>query len=95
MERAGYDRFFGRRIFSELRAAGLEDVQAEARARVIQGGTPETAFYRLSLESLREPIVTSGALTGTEVHEALRRIDDPAATYVSPLMVSAWGRRRP
>ena len=95
MERAGYDRFFGRRIFSELRAAGLEDVQAEARARVIQGGTPETVFYRLSLESLRDPIVASGALTGTEVDEAMRRIDDPAATYVSPLMVSAWGRRRP
>jgi hypothetical protein len=62
---------------------------------VIQGGTPDTAFYRLSLESLRDPIVASGALTGAEVDEALRRIDDPATTYVSPLMVCAWGRKRP
>jgi hypothetical protein len=95
MEQAGYDRFFGRRLFSDLTAAGLEEVRAEGRARVVQGGTPNTAFFRLSLEALRQPIVDAGALTADEVDEALVRIDDPEVVYLSPLMVSAWGRRRP
>jgi SAM-dependent methyltransferase len=95
MEQAGYDRFFGRRLVGELGSLGLEDVEAEGRARLVQGGTPETAFFRLSLESLREPLVAAGALTEDQVEEALRQLDDPGAVYLSPLMVAAWGRKRP
>jgi hypothetical protein len=94
MEQAGYDRSFGRRLVSELRANGLEDVAAEARARVVQGGSPETAFFRLSLESLRAPLVESGALTDHEAEQALEHMDDPEGVYLSPLMVAAWGRKR-
>jgi SAM-dependent methyltransferase len=93
MEQAGYDRFFGRRLPSELRSLGLEDVHAEGRARLVQGGTQDTAFFRLSLESLREPIVASGALTDDQAGEALRLLDDPELVYLSPLMVAAWGRK--
>jgi SAM-dependent methyltransferase len=95
MEKSGYDRSYGRRLVAELRDLGLKDVQAEGRARVVQGGTPETAFFRLSLEALREPIVDAGALTDAEVDQALSRIDDPEGVYLSPLMVCAWGRKRP
>ena len=95
MEQAGYDRFFGRRLVSELSSLGLEDVAAEGRARLIRGGTPETAFFRLSLESLRGPLVDSGALSEDEIDQALARMDDPEGVYLSPLMVAAWGRTRP
>jgi SAM-dependent methyltransferase len=93
MAEAGFDPLFGRRLVALLDAAGLEDVRAEGRARVYRGGSPETAFGRLSLESLGEPLVAAGRLSRAEVDEALRRIEDPTTTYVSPLMVAAWGRR--
>ena len=93
MKQAGFDPRFGRRLVAELGEAGLGEVDAEGRVRVIRGGTPDTAFYRLSLESLREALVESGALTEEEVAEALARTDDPEAVYLSPIMVAAWGRR--
>jgi SAM-dependent methyltransferase len=93
MEKAGFDPRFGRRLVAELREAALGDVEAEGRVRVIRGGTPETAFYRLSLESLRGALVESGALSEEEVAAALARTDDPEAVYLSPIMVAAWGRR--
>jgi hypothetical protein len=67
-------------------------VNAEGRVRLIQGGTPETAFYKLSLEALRQPLIDSGALSEEEAAQALARLDDPETVYLSPIMVAAWGR---
>jgi SAM-dependent methyltransferase len=94
MEKAGFDPRFGRRLVAELREAGLSDVEAEGRVQLISGGTPETAFYRLSLEALRQPLIDSGALSKEEAAEALARLDDPEAVYLSPIMVAAWGRSK-
>jgi SAM-dependent methyltransferase len=92
MEGAGFDPFMGRRLVSELRAAGFDDVDAEGRSRVIVGDTPETAFYRLTLETLREPLLESEALTAAEIDEALARLDDPERVSITPTMIAAWGR---
>ncbi len=67
MEKAGFDPYFGRRLITELSAAGIEDVAAEGRVRVIRGGTPETAFFRLSLASLKGALIEAGAITEDEV----------------------------
>jgi SAM-dependent methyltransferase len=92
MSRSGFDPQFGRRLFSELRAAGLRDVQAEGRVRVFPGGTPDTAFTRLSLEALRAKLVESGALDDGLIEYALAAYDDPEHTFISPTMMAAWGR---
>ncbi len=94
MSRAGFDPYFGRRLPSELRAAGLTDVHAEGRVRVYAGGTPDTAFGRLSLAALRVPLVQSGAVTDEMVERALSAFEDPQRTYLSPTLVAAWGRAR-
>ena len=91
---AGWDPLFGRRLPGALRAAGLEGVQSDGRVRVIRGGTTETAFHRLSVEALRGRLVATGALTELEIEQALGRLDDPDRTFLSPVMVAAWGRRR-
>lgn len=93
MAEAGFDPNFGRRLPVELEAAGLEDVEAEGRVRLIRGGAPETAFFRLSLGSLRETLVQRGLLTGEEIEHALAGLDDPAFTGLSPILVSASARR--
>ncbi len=93
MAEAGFDPNFGRRLPAELEAAGLEDVEAEGRVRLIRGGTPETAFFRLSLSSLRELLVERGLLSEDEIESALAGLDDTASTGLSPILVSGWGRR--
>jgi SAM-dependent methyltransferase len=93
MEKAGFDPGYGRRLMGELDAVGLEDVEADGRVRLLRGGSPGIAFYRLSLVSLRPGLVESGALSDEEVDEALKRIDDPERVYLSPIMVAGWGRK--
>jgi SAM-dependent methyltransferase len=83
MSRAGFE------------AVGLQDVDADARARVSRGGTPGTAFIRLSLEALRGGIVEAGLLTDEEVEAGLAAAGDPANVFISPLMVAGWGRKPP
>lgn len=92
MARGGFDPLFGRRLPTELRNAGLVDVQAEGRMRVYPGGSPETAFGRLSVVALRTTLVESGALDDGLIGRALAAFDDPERTYLSPTLVSAWGR---
>ncbi len=93
MGESGYDPSFGRRLIAELDAAGLEGVEAEGRVRLVRGGTPETAFFRLSLESLHEMLVERGLLSEKEIATALAGTDDPSMTGLTPILVSAWGRR--
>ena len=93
MEKAGFDPYFGRRLVPELNGAGLEDVSADGRVRVIQGGTPETAFFRLSLMALREMLLEAGVVDEAEAAQALAKLDDPGEVLLSPVMVAAHGRR--
>jgi predicted O-methyltransferase YrrM len=93
MSRAGFDPAYGRKLSDELTDVGLEGVEAEGRLRVYRGGSPGTAFMRLSLESLRGAIVEAGLISDGEVERMLAHVDDPAVTFLSPVLVAAWGRR--
>jgi SAM-dependent methyltransferase len=93
MSNAGFDREYGRRLVHELESAGLEDVAADARARVARGGGSWAAFFRLSLDSLRPRLIEAGALSEPEIDDAVALLEDPELVFVSPLMVAAWGRK--
>jgi hypothetical protein len=89
----GFDGECGRKLPSELEALGLEDVQAEGRVRLIRGGTADTAFFRLSLESLREALVSSGRARDEEIDALLANFAEPGRTGLSPILVACHGRR--
>ena len=93
MEQAGFDPYFGRRLIPEMASAGLEEPVAEGRVRVIRGGTPETAFFELSLTAIRETLLEAGAIDEAEADQALKRLEDPAEVLLTPVMVAAWGRK--
>lgn len=93
MTQAGFDPNFGRRLPSVLEAAGLEDVHAEGRVCVIRGGTPQTAFFHLTLAALREAMVAGDLVGEEDVDTELAMLGDPANTLLSPTLVAAWGRR--
>ncbi len=60
--------------------------------RLIRGGMPETSFFRLSLDSLSAALLERGLLTEAEMEHARVGLADPSNTYLTPILVSAWGR---
>jgi SAM-dependent methyltransferase len=85
---------YGRRALRDLTIAGLVDVQAEGRCPIVRGGSPLAAdFLRLTVEKLREPVLTAGSVTEPEFAEAMAALQDSAVTVVAPMTVAAWGWR--
>ncbi len=64
MAKAGFERDYGRRVVSDMEAAGLTDIRGEGRARLIDSTSPGFDFFRLSFESLRGVIVDGRTAVG-------------------------------
>jgi ubiquinone/menaquinone biosynthesis C-methylase UbiE len=93
MTAAGADTQFGSRLPATMEAAGLTNVYAESRARLLRSA--EGDFGRLSVEQLREPLVAAGLVTAEEVETFLAAASEPDASAMSIFLVSARGQRPP
>jgi SAM-dependent methyltransferase len=91
MERAGFQRDYGRRIVADLVDAGFTDVRGEGRARVVGSSDPGFAFFRLSFESLRGSLVAAGELPEAGADAASSRFGEDMRVF-TPLMVAGIGR---
>jgi hypothetical protein len=80
------------RLTRYLHGVGLEDVAGESRGLVVHGGTPQDAFFRLSLLSLAPALISQGAIDEGIRDRALARFDDPGTALLTPVVVAAWGR---
>jgi SAM-dependent methyltransferase len=93
-ETTSVDCEYGRRALRDLIVVGFLNVQAEGRCPIVRGGHPLAAhFLRLTLEKLREPLLSAGHLTKGAFDEAVAALEDPAVTVVAPMTVAAWGWR--
>jgi SAM-dependent methyltransferase len=91
MERAGFQRDYGRRIVADLLDAGFIDVRGEGRARIVASTDPGFDFFRLSFESLRATLVNSGDLAKDDADAASSRFAGDMRVF-TPLMVAGIGR---
>ena len=91
--RSGVEHQLGRTLPARLRALGLDEVGNEARAWLMEGGSPGAVWFKLSLDHLRPRLVGPGLLTEAEVDQMLVHFEDPEWSALSPLVVAAWGRR--
>jgi hypothetical protein len=81
-------------LLRDLIVVGLLNVEAEGRCPIVRGGHPLAAhFLRLTLEKLREPLLSAGHVTKAAFEEAVAALEDPAVTVVAPMTVAAWGWR--
>jgi SAM-dependent methyltransferase len=89
----GFDRRYGRLLFARLRAQGLVGVGAEARAFMVQRGSPGAILVRANYEQLRASMIEAGYINEQEFDQDLARLDDPDFMMPSSIMWAAWGRR--
>jgi SAM-dependent methyltransferase len=90
---AGAEPHFGIELPGALAAAGLRDVQAELTYRLLDGAGPGSAFYTYCLRVRGDQLVAAGLLTEDDMARATAASLDPAASWFTLGLVSAWGRR--
>jgi SAM-dependent methyltransferase len=92
MQQAGFERDYGRRVVTEIAAAGFTDVRGEGRVRIIDSTSPGFDFFRLSFESLKGAVVDAGLLSAEEAEAASARLGEDMRVW-TPLMMAGIGRR--
>jgi SAM-dependent methyltransferase len=93
MTAAGSDCYYGRRLYRDVLAAGLVDVDAEGRVPTMRADTPLARFWQLSFLQLRDRIDDAGLLTVEEGERFLALHDDPDFTAMMSTVVAVWGRK--
>lgn len=89
----GADSQYGLRLPAALAAAGLREVTAELTFRLIEGGSPGSAFYSQTLSERAGQLIELGLLSPDDADRARSFVDDPAARWLSLGVVTSWGRR--
>lgn len=90
---SGSDANAGRWLYGELRVAGLDDLGAEGRVSMVQGGSPEAEVWRLTATQVREALVAGALLTVDEMERTLNLMQDPDFIWMEALVMAGWGRR--
>jgi SAM-dependent methyltransferase len=84
---------YGRRLFDDVRAQGLLDVEALGRVEMMRGGGPHCTSLRLAMQKAKVFAVESGVVRAEEVEEALAQLNDPTFATMSAITMAVWGRR--
>jgi SAM-dependent methyltransferase len=87
----GADGSYGPRLAPAMIAAGLQDVQAEIHAPLVHGSPG--GWVTLSLDNVGSRLVDVGLLSPSELEVVLQMLKDPHSRYITPFVVTAWGRR--
>lgn len=90
---AGYDPYLGRRLGTMLTAAGLRDVDVDGRVFTMRGGEGSMEWYVLGLERGLPSLIATGVIDQALADRALAEARDPGLRLLSPLQVTAWGRK--
>ena len=93
MAKGGFDPLYGRRVVSDVAAAGLEDVHGEGRQLVIDDAHPGFAFFRLSFEALKGGAIAAGTIDAADADAFAEQLATGGLRVITPVMVAAVGRR--
>ena len=83
----------GRALLRQVHQLDLTDVGADAEVDIVQPGTPQAEFYRLSMAATAEPVVAAGVLSAEEAAKLVTRLDEPDFLACGFVFIGAWGRR--
>ena len=89
----GTDPNWARTFPAPLVAAGLVDVDAECRLRMMRGGTTEAKMFALMIGQMAPHMVNTGLITSEEIATLCAQLLDPSFLDFPPAVVRSWGRR--
>jgi SAM-dependent methyltransferase len=92
-QRRGLDLAYGRRLRPLLEAQGLQDVTAQGTVTYECGGTEGRDLLLLSIVSMRDLLVGTGAMDDAAVDRLIAALQDETFYWSSQIMVSASGRK--
>jgi trans-aconitate methyltransferase len=90
----GYDTALGRHLYYDVIATGLTEVKTEGLVPMQLGGTPTARFWRITFEQVQSELLAAGLLTESEAGEYIRLLESSEYRWLSPTVMSVWGRRR-
>jgi SAM-dependent methyltransferase len=93
MALGGFKPTYGRRVVSDVAAAGLSGAHGEGRQRVIDDTHPGFAFFRLSFEALRTGAIASGTMDAADADAFSARLADGGLRIITPVAMAAIARR--
>jgi SAM-dependent methyltransferase len=90
---AGVDNGWGSHAYAAYRRAGFVGVTAESYARATPAGSPGYDLLAVYTRQLREPLLSTGAVTAADLDRFLLLVDDPEFVQQTPPLVGTWGQR--
>jgi SAM-dependent methyltransferase len=89
----GYDGTWGRMLVSAFERRGLLDVEVRGRAWTMRGGTDSAEWFVAALERAIAVVPPEIFPTGFDPAAAIAQARDPGFAILSPLSMTARGRR--
>jgi len=89
----GTDPNWARTFPKPLIDAGLVDVDAECRLRMMRGGTREAMIMDKMYEQMGPHMEATGLITAEELGEVRRLLRDDEYVDLPPAVIRSWGRR--
>jgi ubiquinone/menaquinone biosynthesis C-methylase UbiE len=88
-----YDGEWGRRLIDAFSARGLREVSGRGEVWTMHGGTDSAEWYVAALERALDVIPASVFPDGFDARAAIAQAREPAFAILSPISVTAWGRK--
>jgi ubiquinone/menaquinone biosynthesis C-methylase UbiE len=89
----GYDATWGRMLIRALTARGLADVNGRGEVWTMRGGTDSAEWYVAALDRALAVLPAEVFPPGFDPRAAIAQAREPDFAILSPISVTAWGRR--
>lgn len=89
----GYDGTWGRMLVEVLTKRGLADVNGRGEVWTMRGGEDSAEWYVAALDRALDVIPAEVFPPGFDARAAIAQARDPAFAILSPISVTAWGRK--
>ena len=90
----GYDVNTGRLLPSEVAGLGLVDMGMQIDTAAVQGGSDLARWYAMTIDAVRDGLVSEGAVTSEELDQVIAELSGPALLEPGFTFVGVWGRKR-
>jgi SAM-dependent methyltransferase len=89
----GYDGTWGRMLIDAFTMRGLTEVDARGEVWTMRGGTDSAEWYVAALERALDVLPAGVFPPGFDPRAAIAQARDPSFAILSPISVTAWGRK--